>query len=383
MKIAIEYNYPIVYIPYRHLNRQSRLAAASTVVEIKEIDPSEAPVVLRIGINATKDKGRKFAFKEDGSLREIRQFNGQLYIEDSPSDLLQASVETDINKSPLGFSYLEVDQNRNQQLWTKDQIIRSQTNPLRSIDDDGGEKIAKLLQTRADKLLIVNGMIFKICREPVLAINVDEAKAKINEAPHDRYGNGLDTIDFIGYKLTTNLVEAEVLLPSLSESIDIDGEWEIVDPLFASFDGTSFDIGRQYKEIEYILSSNVDKLQRNALDLYFAFRDGERPDLTMVTSKMLELSAEAKSIELNEVELSNAINSIRTNQSSIYETGFIEHMIKLRAGLNHQEIIDQIKGAAKEIAFRWDMRPHNWIDEKWNQVREIEAGVDSVAPEYC
>jgi len=382
MKIAIDYNYEIRFIPYRHQNRQSRPAAASTVVDIREFDSSQAPVVLRIGAAAVSREGKKFAYKEDGSPREIRAVDGQLYVENSSADLLQSAVEADINKSPLGgHSYNSIDQKKDQELWTKELIINAHKQPLRSIEDDGGEKIAELLQKRADKLIIVNGTVFKSCREPVLAINLERSDAKIMEAPGGLYEGSISVIDFIGYDLTTNLVEAGALLSEFHEPIEIKAQWDIFDPSVASFDGTSFDIGRKYSAIKNILGSDLGGLPRSALDLYYALRDVDEASLTRVTPQMLELTADAIALAIDDTERTSAVHARRLVMSDVHAMDCIGNLITKRANLDGDKLIERIRDVAETILGRWDMRPENWIEDKWDQSQDANSAISAVEVE--
>jgi hypothetical protein len=384
MKVSVAFIYKIGFVPYRHQNTQNRNAAASTTIEIRELTDSAAPVVIMIGSGREGRGEDRFSFKSDGSMREIRRFEGRLYVEDSDADALQAAADLDVNKTPLGHSYNTFSQKVTSALWTKDKIVAEHREPLRSISDDGGESVAKALQSRADRLLIVGGTIYKQCREPVLAIDPDDGIAEIREAPGNPYGSGLDTIDFIGKDMTSNLVEAAALLPLLPDGMEVSGKWEIRDPSFASFDGTSYDVGRKFKQINDALSSNSGGLQRSALDLYFAIRDAMPASLKVVTPEMLDLAADVRSLEVDDAELSNAFNCAATITRSAWGWSTMENTISARATVKHSDLFDRLISTAGELLARWDMKPANWIERKWKPLldKDVSADADVRTPEF-
>lgn len=392
MKISISYHYPIRYVPYRHQNTQSELAAASTVVDIREIPETEAPVVLRIGHADQNDyKARKFAFKDNGDLREIRQFEGALYVEDGAASELQAAVDKSIDASPLGHRYNSIHQRANDAYGrikpptTKEKIIAAHRNPLRSIEDDGGAALAKRLQARADRILIINGTLYKKCREPVLAFDLDDQTAKILEAPGPRY-EGLDTIDYIGTDMTSNLVEATDVLANMENApTQMTAKWEVIDPRFASFDGTTFDISRHYGTLRGTLDGKASGLQRNMLDLMFALRDADPGEKYQLTPAMLDLVNEARSLEVNESEEMAAKNCF--DGRSRFGMTAIQRIIFARADDKHQDVCDSLVEVADKIVARWALKPENWIKSNWGEEfaddNHFDAPPEATTPEYC
>ncbi len=99
MKITIDFHYPIKYVPYRHQNKQVAYGGGSTDVEISEVLPEDAPVVFAVG---TKVDG-PFKTKSDGSLRQVRQYDGSYWVETMAEDNFSKFVSDPmtIDKTPF------------------------------------------------------------------------------------------------------------------------------------------------------------------------------------------------------------------------------------------------------------------------------------------
>jgi hypothetical protein len=382
MKIDISYNYPINYVPFRHQNTQHVWAAAKTTVDIREFSDAEAPVVVRVGAETNEDsyKQSPFLVRKDGTPVDIRQVEGVLYLEHSDAALLQAAVNADINATALKGSVKQFDQDTsNKKIWTYDDVVNAHREPLRTITDDKGAALAASMQKNADRLIIVDGKIFQRTRQPVLAINLDEGFAQILRAPKSADPYGISNHDFRSFDIICNLEEAPAVLSKLPQTISIEGVWDIRNSDFATFDGTTFDIVRRFDQMFEQLSCRVPSLPRDALDLFFAFREERDRADGSITPMMLDLAADAARMVIDEAEISNAKNLAvyleqRRRKGGDFARddrfGHSANPVKNRSGMNNEDFLINMRSMAERIALRWDLRPDGWEEKNAMSVGE-------------
>lgn len=258
MKLDIQHHYTFAYVPVGKISDRHAVGVCTTTVEIEELAQESAPLVAKVGcVEFSNVRGEEttmanFAFKEDGSPRQVRMRDGHFYVEvcsdaelaqqvRTVSGLAKTVLVTGLEKhfqSPvkeLGYQGAKT-------IW--DIRRREQLRPEKTVDD-GGAEAGALLKKVATRMFVVDGVVYGRCREPIFVCGATPESAMIIERPVPKnfpwvkYLVKLKSSD--GIAITSNLESAEETTSEFgldSSKIFI----EVLRPELLRYDGAANDV---------------------------------------------------------------------------------------------------------------------------------------------
>lgn len=185
MKVTVPFHYAVSYVLKRHRNSNSVYFASEAELEFRSIPRDAVRTVMRLGKRNKDDHraanwsfGKPFAAKDDGSKRDVVQFEGCLWVESVPlSDVIEGLEKRGGEDTPFADMRLLQDTGKDQYGNVKTRIYQSHFQvrsreriEIREINDDGGERVRRALTRRAASLISIDGMLYARCREPMLKI---------------------------------------------------------------------------------------------------------------------------------------------------------------------------------------------------------------------
>jgi hypothetical protein len=189
LKATFPIHYSVSYKPYRAQNARYTHFPSEASVEFRAVPRSAVRTVMRAVSTRENDYERGWSFREplapksDGSMREIVEFEGRLWIEAVP---VAATIEGLESRSGKGTPFVErygeksftvqtspADQNA----WSKpalmtsqEQIARFERATLSEFNDDKGEAMRAGLTRTADAMIAIDDMLYARFREPTLSV---------------------------------------------------------------------------------------------------------------------------------------------------------------------------------------------------------------------
>jgi hypothetical protein len=403
MKLFIQHHYTITFVPPKHQLDQKATGAASVEIEIAEVAADRAPVVMEVATPSSVEraaKGRtgrlgiehsntdRFTANGDGSPRRIRFHGGEFYVESLPADEFArlagnpATVNTTYlarskdyvskeivvdKKLPGNYRSYEEGVMTVSKLWTKHRGLRED-----KTRDDHGWSVGRQIMARAARMIIVDGVTYEHCREPIFAFTA-EGDHGIVERPHSvRKVSPLGSYEygvFKAYKYTSSLKHADELIDRLG--IDREGMmFRVIDPRATKYDGVSYDIAYALAHAGRKLEGRAGSLEPSLMVEWHKLRaalEGLDMDFPAVSPAMLD-AASTLSNHFGDRETAAAMSEIHSlayfNRSHSPrhhgldgETPFHLGLDTVSAYFDGQERYDEAKELASYATERWEMRP--------------------------
>lgn len=369
MKLDIEFHYSITFVPYRHRNKQSATAVARTSVEVREIPAAHAPVVMKVG-NAgdeTDQHARRYALKADGTMREVRFFEGRHFVEAGPVQALAVERPEEIAKTFFGRGNPRngaVDDPTNPaRPVTANEVIgkySSASRPFVSFSDDKGASKAAELRKLAEMAIIVDGTVFEYTPEPIMKIEgYGERKAQIMPRPSAGHGHfDFDRHRFHDFEYSTNARAALKHAHSIAAYADNMPLYEVLDPSKSRFDGASFDVIKACESLMQTFKSNLKGLPWDGLEAFYAFRDAFADAGDRVTPRLVAAIERVAGLpDPEDVDTVMAV-AARIERGKTDDYSFRHREIyRDKARFLAENRLDRIREDAASIVERWQCRP--------------------------
>jgi hypothetical protein len=289
MKFTIPYLYKFWYVPTKCINDREAFSRAAVEVEIAELGDTDAPVVMKVANPPTKQMASlgyaRFIEKPDGEPRRVRTKDGYFYIEGYSADEL---VQRASNLATLNTTFLswvgkheqspgESEQQRRTITSVSEIRWRRDVGGLRDdkTRDDGGAKIGAKIVAQAAKMILIDGVSYELCREPILAILM-EKKADPVCGIVEAYKSLDDRLAGYNYSenssYTSSLVHAENTMRQAG--LDPSGiRYEVIEPNWSSYDGVASDIMYHLTRASNKLKDMVKAAPSGALQAFYAVRE--------------------------------------------------------------------------------------------------------------
>lgn len=312
MQFEINYLYTFRYVPAKHRNHQEAKAKARMSVDVAELTDGDAPVVMTVantvGQKPLSTGHDRFLAKEDGAPRRVRMRDGYFYVEGlSAAEFMRRA--TDLGS--LNSTYLAASAGDKAKPGKESHTYKDPFNSVREArwrardgwrddltQDDEGAAIAKMISAQAKKMIIVDGVTYEYCREPILGISIknDDAVCLIMEAPNsipDRgkpggYGY------LAGAAYTSSLIHAEHTM----RQFDLAGAgvaYEVLDPNASSYDGVASDVILHLRWSEGKMKETIKAASTGTLQAYYRLAEALRhvDDSSPSVSQEILAAAEA------------------------------------------------------------------------------------------
>jgi hypothetical protein len=259
MKLTVPHIYKFFYVPRGCINDRDSYGRASVEIEIAELDDSDAPVVFKVANpdnSGSMAQGyNRFCARPDGEPRRVRMRDGIFYVEGLSVEefVTQTSSIADLNGTFLSWIGGDVkpgeDKSRRVTITSINEVRWNRNfGPLREekTRDDGGAKIGAKIAAQAAKMMIIDGVTYERCREPILSIvmsNGDDTSYGIVEA----FKSQGDRSDVGRYSymsnasFTSSLIHADHTMRQAGVDPAV-VHIEIIDPRASSYDGVASDI---------------------------------------------------------------------------------------------------------------------------------------------
>jgi len=392
MKLRIAFHYAIKYVPFRCFNDRTAIGAGETEVEIREASGRDAHVAFRVGNHKGFDSyganDRMFDRKPDGGMREIRAHEGKLYVEAENALGLQDRIDADVNATVFAPCRARVDMENDprhgRKVTTLEAIRREQREPLKSADDDKGAAMVESLRKRASQLLVVDGVIYQRCVEPVLKMDVQYGR-RAYVAPRPKPGHvGWDHREIWGDDrdaLFEKLADAHLLLASplgngSGESVEMRTDWEVVDPRYSVFDGTAHDVTNLATRTFGILTSSADGLPREALDTMYVLRDALEDASGRATPRLVEALREVSLLtsDVSDPQRLKLAAAAEMRRRASYTYDYRGGIAALRAKAHEEDVVGRAAEKAMESIHRWEARPGSGWEDRAGPVSSHRKG---------
>lgn len=308
MKFTFPFHYRFSYVVIPKINPSYSWGAAEVDLEIKEVTGDDAKTVMRVGNPASVNEknAARFRKKPDGSLRDVKVYDGKYFVEDDTLADFVAKLTNPmtVNSTPFGMlqpiqiakkgEYIPGTYNmyeRDTLVPTESladvtarnrKLVRGEFVSLRNgkTEDDLGKKKAAQLKRLCDDMLLVDGRLFVRCREPVLVLGSYTNSVRIDGSPVT--DPALDETDW-GYpsfggrrdqssgRATSSLKASDAFLDYLATEVKLTKdlpEFEVVDPYWSRHDGVAYDLAGTITQLRDTLRSSISKLPRDLLEAY-------------------------------------------------------------------------------------------------------------------
>jgi hypothetical protein len=371
MNIDVNFDYIISYVPYRHKNANIAYGRANVQVAVRELSPTEAPLVAKIGqkTNSIQDDAKKFSFKNGDEPREIRFIDGQYFIEKYSVEEFNKCLEKDYKgtlfdeASPKASSH-----NRREITYTTgEEILASQPfhAPHRTISDDKGAGKASELTKLAEQLLIVDGVVYEEIPEPVFTISKYTEKPSVTCRGRGSFSR-FDYEEHSIYGLLSDRGETTCninLAQKYSEGFRRElPHIEIFDSTVFTYDGDNRDTMSLASNLKNCLEKDAARLPLPYLQKWFDFRDAYEDAGNRVTDRLIAAVKEFSEIELSADLIEDIrIGAIREGIHRMYQVKSEDNLSSARQGVFGEDL-DAIKGAAEKTLRRWGKRDEH---ETW------------------
>lgn len=366
MKLDIEFHYTITYVPYRHQNDRTATGGASTTVEIREVGPEDAPIVMLVGNPRDTDDehAKRYVFKENGDPREVRFFDGMHFVEAGPVSELKWDDPKDVAKSFFGrgtprntaldkeYSGTEVT--------TAEEVERknsSRDRPLRELKDDLGAAKAREMAKLASMMIVVGDTVFEYTPEPVVKVlgwGDRTALVMPRPEPEGEYGrHRFHDLDYPSERRAA-LKHADTLR-GYADGLPFA---EAVDPSRSTFDGAGFDVFKLCEDLSRTFVSNVKALPWEGLEAYYRFRDALEDAAGRVTPRLVDAVAAIAS--LPEPDDASTVAAVAARMKAKEPDGWgnpVNAIYAERAAFIGKDGLGEVRKAAAEILDRWERRP--------------------------
>lgn len=184
MRFRVPFHYEVIYTPYRAQNPRSVPFASETELEIREIDPAEAPVALLV---SCEYEDRFSPLGPDKLPRQILFFENEFWREIGPVNDLVAAMAAGTDWRAVGpfggcrhLRALAGGYHGYERLMDRQALLRENPNPMRQLEDDGGAGMATRLARRARDVISVDGTAFVREYEPTFRLrNGDRGLAMV------------------------------------------------------------------------------------------------------------------------------------------------------------------------------------------------------------
>lgn len=292
MKLTIPYTYKFWYVPARCTNDRDAIAQTAMEVEIAEIDDAVAPVVMTVANYAgglgNEQGAERFRPRLDSQPRQVRMRNGLFYVESVSAEELAQRAS---NLTTLDSTFLAQVDSLSQR--KPGYVKNSGYSDITSLSgvryknrgglredktrDDRGEKVGRQIARQAEKMFVVDGVTFELCREPVLKIKFDGNGVMVHgiveafeslDARMD-YGKYSEKSAF-----TSSLIHADQLLAQMG--IEKAVSFEVIDVNASSYDGVASDIAFHLIKTEMDLKKVVPAAPTGVLQAYYKVAEALR-----------------------------------------------------------------------------------------------------------
>lgn len=394
MQHTIKYHYPITYVPHGYHNPWRAFGDASVDIEVREVVGADAPIALRVGNPPDRhnDKDR-FSTKPDGHKREVRLLGDRLFVESiSQADLAELIADPfKINDGPFGeliqFTQKQ-DPNRREYAQIK---ALAETTTIRAIretqgkwkngkyvalrdektKDDQGDGMRAQIIKRASELVLVDGILFIECQEPILKmgeytnrlmivereITTGPGKPYAARTYRDTYSSSLkDAKPFISFLKSNKLVDGRYPLP----------EFDVLDASVCHYDGATNDVLMLSGKLMSNLDSNLRALPRQVIDASFTLEDVIKcqPERLNTISPALEAAlGELAMVKASRPDAQmNAMNQYQLHRSDLSDEHWSHNQVSTRtdrnfhlaaAALNSGKTISELSSIAALALARW------------------------------
>ncbi|MDW9481134.1 hypothetical protein GOB57_21040 [Sinorhizobium meliloti] len=257
MKFTVPYLYKFWYVPSKCQNDREAFGRATMEVEIAELGDSDAPVVMTVANPSSGQMSQKysrFLARPDGTPRRVRMRDGLFYVEGFP---VEEFVERASNLATLNTTFLswigkhepssgEIKNVHHTITSVRDLRWSRNVGGLREdkTRDDGGAKVGAKIAKQAAKMLLIDGVTYERCREPILSIVIAKGKepdygvVEAYKSLDDRLGSG-KYANPASY--TSSLVHADRLMQQTGVDPSVIS-YEVVDRAASSYDGVASDM---------------------------------------------------------------------------------------------------------------------------------------------
>ncbi|WP_315922712.1 hypothetical protein [Mesorhizobium sp. SP-1A] len=368
MRLDINFDYTISFVRYRHQNPDVAHGRSNVEVEIRELSPSEAPLVAKIGqkTNSIQDEAKKFSFKKGEEPREIRFVDGRYFVEKYSVEEFSTCLEKGFEGTLFDKAHPRVSRafEREIKYTTGEQILAAQPfgAPHRTISDDKGARMAKSLTKLAEQLLIVDGVVYEEIPEPVFTISKYTDKPSVtcrgqnsfsqfDYEEHSIYGLLSDRGDTT---CNINLAHKHSQGGNRREMPHI----EVFDPTVFTYDGDNRDTMLLAASLRNCLDKDAASLPLPYLQKWFDFRDAYEDAGNRVTDRLIAAVKEFCEIELSADLVEDIrIAAIREGDDRMYmyRVKSEDNLHSARQGVLRDDL-DGIKSAAEKTLNRWDKR---------------------------
>lgn len=399
MKLDVDYQYSIWYIPYRHQNKSHFFNMASTSIDIREVSGEDARLVAKVGLDpadvARYDYGvhdkKRFQQKADGTSREIRYFEGKFFVEIGPVEDLVSTFSDRPSETHFGRvdnRYLKVTEEDRKKHSTIEEVMRRSHNPLRSYGDDKGAHVANKLQEVADKTIIVDGIVFEFTPQPILWAGDVYGEQVFTIASRPKADLVTESYDDLHY--WPNSARERLDTASLNELAVLEGKYPeypvpvfaVVDPSVFVYDGDTKDVLVNAEHLEELMSREVQKLPWEALNAYFSLRDALKDAGSRITTNLVSALEQVASLTSPEdqAELEAIADYQRVEHDRWrWNTEFEETNSRERYAFSQTDNVADYALSAASTIDRWGMRPmENHWDSDIGPVSSIKQGSASI-----
>lgn len=388
MRLDINFDYTISFVRYRHQNSDVAYGRANVEVDIRELSPTEAPLVAKIGqkTNSIQDDAKKFSFKNGDEPREIRFIDGRYFIEKYSVEEFHKGLEKDYKGTLFDEASPKASRPNGREITytTGEQILAAQPfrTPHRTISDDKGAGMANSLTKLAEQLLIVDGVVYEEIPEPVFTICKYTDKPSVTcrgknsfsryeYEEHSIYGIISDRGD-----TTCNINLAQKHSHGFRSELP---HIEVFDPTVFTYDGDNRDTMSLASNLKNCLEKDTASLPLPYLQKWFDFRDAYEDAGNRVTERLIAAVKEFREIELSDDLVEDIrIGAIREGVDRMYRVKSEDNLSSARQGVLRDDL-DGIKSAAEKTLNRWDKRDEH---ETWpilsGPISAISIGQNSV-----
>lgn len=388
MRLDINFDYTISFVRYRHQNSDVAYGRANVEVDIRELSPTEAPLVAKIGqkTNSIQDDAKKFSFKNGDEPREIRFIDGRYFIEKYSVEEFNKGLEKDYKGTLFDEASPKASRPNGREITytTGEQILAAQPfrTPHRTISDDKGARMASSLAKLAEQLLIVDGVVYEEIPEPVFTICKYTDKPSVTcrgknsfsryeYEEHSIYGIISDRGD-----TTCNINLAQKHSHGFRSELP---HIEVFDPTVFTYDGDNRDTMSLASNLKNCLEKDTASLPLPYLQKWFDFRDAYEDAGNRVTERLIAAVKEFREIELSDDLVEDIrIGAIREGVDRMYRVKSEDNLSSARQGVLRDDL-DGIKSAAEKTLNRWDKRDEH---ETWpilsGPISAISIGQNSV-----
>ncbi len=289
MKFNIPYLYQFWYVPKGYINDRDAFAKATMEIEIAELGDADAPVVMKVANPPARALSSlnyaRFLAKPDGQPRRVRMKDGYFYVEGYSAEELVARAS---NLSTLNSTFLswigkyeklpgEIEKNHRTVTSVSEIRWRRDVGGLREdkTRDDGGAAVGAKIAAQAKEMILIDGVTYERCREPILSIVMEPGKDPVYgiveayKTLEDRLA-GYNYSDTSCY--TSSLLHAEHTMLQAGVEPSVIGI-EVIDPAASSYDGVASDVVYHLTRASTKLKEMVKAAPSGALQAFYAVRE--------------------------------------------------------------------------------------------------------------